>query len=154
MKTKNHLIREQLETSLGKFRPLRYVPVPALGWIRAIRNALCMSGRQLAGRLGLSKQRASFIEKQELDGSATLKTMRKVAEALDCVFVYGFVPKTSLETTVHKQAKRYAIRHLGRANHTMLLEAQSLGDQENKAVLQSMIHEFMEKPPKNMWDEE
>jgi hypothetical protein len=49
---------------------------------------------------------------------------------------------------------RHCFYGSGRANHTMLLEAQSLGDQENKAVLQSMIHEFMEKPPKNMWDEE
>ena len=154
MKTKNHLIREQLERSLGKFRPLREAPIPALGWIRAIRDALGMSGRQLAGRLGLSKQRAAFIEKQELDGSATLKTMRRVAEQLDCVFVYGFVPKTNLESTVRRQAERYAARQLARAHHTMQLEAQSLSEREDKAVLHNMIAQFLEKPPKNLWNTE
>ena len=154
MRTKSRLIREQLERSLEKFRPLREAPVPAPGWIRAIRNALGMSGRQLAGRLGLSKQRAAFIEKQELDGSATLKTMRRVAEQLDCVFVYGFVPATSLESTVRRQAERYAARQVSRAHHTMQIEAQSLSERENKAVLQNMVDEFLEKQPKNLWDNE
>jgi predicted DNA-binding mobile mystery protein A len=154
MKTKNRLIRDQLERSLGKFRPLRKAPVPAPGWIRAIRDALGMSGRQLAGRLGLSKQRAAFIEKQELDGSATLKNLRRVAEQLDCVFVYGFVPKTNLGSTVRRQAERYAARQIARAHHTMQLEAQSLSEQENKAVLHTMVEEFLEKQPRNLWDAE
>jgi predicted DNA-binding mobile mystery protein A len=152
MKTKTRLIRDQLEISLSKFKPLQSAPIPVRGWIRAIRDGLGMSGRQLAHRLGLSRQRTAFIEKQELDGSATLKTMHRVAEALDCVFVYGFIPKTGLEETVRRQARHYAARQLDRAHHTMSLEAQSLGQQENRAVLEDMMRELMDKPPKNFWD--
>lgn len=152
MKTKSRLVRQQLEASLRKFQPLRAAPVPARGWIRAIRDGLGMSGRQLAHRLGLSRQRAAFIEKQELDGSATLKTMRRVAEALDCVFVYGFVPRSSLDDTLRAQAERYAAEQLGRAAHTMSLEAQSLAARENEAALHDMIQAFMDKPPKHLWD--
>ena len=152
MKTKGKLVREQLETTLRRFQPLNAAPIPAKGWVRAIRDALGMSGRQMAGRAGVSKQRASFIEKQELDGSATIKTMRKAAEALDCVFVYGFVPRTSLEETVRRQAELVASKRLAQASHTMSLEDQTLRAQENQEILRGMIQELAETTPKNLWD--
>ena len=152
MKTKGKLVREQLETTLRRFQPLNAAPIPAKGWVRAIRNALGMSGRQMAWRAGVSKQRASFNEKQELDGSATLKTMRKAAEALDCVFVYGFVPITSLEETVQRQAELVASKRLARASHTMILEDQTLRARENQEILRDMILELAETTPKNLWD--
>ena len=110
-----------------------------------------MTGQQLGHRLGVSKQRAAFIEKQELDGAATLKTMRIIAEALDCVFVYGFVPRTSLEKTVLSQAESVAARQLGRAVHTMSLEDQSLGDRENQESLINLTRKLVDAPPKNLW---
>ena len=153
MKSKSKLIRTQLQTTLARFQPLLDATIPPRGWIRAIRDALGMSGRQLAMRVGVTKQRASFIEKQELDGSATLNTMRKTAEALDCVFVYGFVPRTSLEETVCRQAELVASKRLTRASHTMSLEDQSLKVKENQEILAGMIEELVEILPKNLWDE-
>ena len=153
MRTNCRLIRRQLDSTLKRFQPLRAAPIPAKGWIRAIRDALGMTGQQLGHRLGLSKQRAAFIEKQELDGAATLKTMRRIAEALDCVFVYGFVPRTSLEKTVLSQAESVAARQLGRAAHTMSLEDQSLGDRENQESLINLTRKLVDTPPKNFWKE-
>jgi predicted DNA-binding mobile mystery protein A len=152
MKTNCRLIRQQLDSTLKKFQPLRAASIPAKGWIRAIRDALGMTCQQLGHRLGLSKQRAAFIEKQELDGTATLKTMRRIAEALDCVFVYGFVPRTSLEKTVLSQAESVAARQLGRAAHTMSLEDQSLGDWENQESLIKLAQKLVDTPPKNLWE--
>jgi predicted DNA-binding mobile mystery protein A len=91
MKRNKKLIRQQLEITLQKFRPLLSIPMPPRGWIRAVRDALGMNGRQLADRLNVTRQRAALIEKDELGSSATLKTMRRVAESLDCVFVYALV---------------------------------------------------------------
>ena len=153
MKSKSKLVRTQLQTTLARFHPLLDASIPSRGWIRAIRDALGMSGRQLAGRVGVSKQRASFIEKQELDGSATLKTLRKTAEALDCVFVYGFVPRISLEETVRRQAELVASKRLARASHTMSLEDQSLREKENQEILSGMIEELVDTQLKNLWDE-
>ena len=147
------LIRQQLDGTLNKFQPLRAAPIPARGWIRAIRDALGMNGRQLGHRLGLSKQRASFIEKQELDGTATLNTMRRIAEALDCDFVYCFVPRTSLEETVLSRAESVAARQLGRAAHTMSLEGQSLGDTENQESLINLTRKLADESPKSLWEE-
>ncbi len=153
MKSRNKLIREQLQATLSGFQALRNAPIPSKGWIRAIRDALGMSARQLALRAGVTKQRVSFIERQELDGSATLKTMRKTAEALDSVFVYGFVPRTSLEQTVRRQAELVASKRLAQASHTMSLEAQSLRAKENREILSDMTEELVNMLPKNLWDE-
>jgi len=103
---KKKLIREQLDVSLQRLSPLLGVMAPPKGWIRAIRDALGMTARQLGNRLGVAQQAVARIEKEEMAGSVTIKTMRRIAECLDCVFVYGFVPRKSLEETVVRQAKK------------------------------------------------
>jgi len=152
MKRKTKLMREQLEKTLRKFKPLKNLSPPVKGWIRAIRDALGMNGRQLADRLGEHRSRTKQIEQQELTGSLTLKTMRKIAEALDCVLVYGFVPRTSLEETVRNQARQVATKRLARASHSMGLEDQALKATENKEVLSKMIEILMNEIPTNLWD--
>ena len=79
--------------------------------------------------------------------------MMRAAEALDCLFVYGFVPKTSLEETVRARATEIAIKRLAEANQTMALEAQSLSAEENQKILSEMIEELVNNPPSNLWDE-
>ena len=153
MKPNNKLVRTQLEAALKRFRPLRNAATPSKGWIRAIRNALGMSGRQLADRVGVTKQQIAMVEKQELAGTPSLKTMRRIAERLDCVFVYGFVPRTSLEDTVGRQAKRLAAKRLDRAAQTMSLENQSLKARDNETILAEMTQELRDKPPANLWDD-
>lgn len=152
MKKNTKLIREQLEVTLHQFELLKALRPPRKGWIRAIRDALGMNGRQFADRLGEHRSRTQQIEQQELEGSLTLRTMRKSAEALDCVFVYGFVPRTSLEETVRNQANRIASHRLARASHTMGLENQDLGREENRAILTSMVDEIVRESPANLWD--
>ncbi|MDP8227029.1 MAG: mobile mystery protein A [Candidatus Celaenobacter polaris] len=153
MKRNSKLVRAQLDQTLSVLRPLLDTPIPLKGWIRAIRNAIGMSGRQLADRLGVTKQSASLIERREIAGTATIKTLRNTAEALDCIFIYGFIPKISLEETVRDQAKKVASARLARASHTMSLENQSLNKIENRAVLEDMINELTDELPKYLWDE-
>ncbi len=152
MKTNNRLVRKQLQMTLTGFLPLLDIPIPPKGWIRAIRNALGMSGRHLAQRMGVTRQRISFLEKQELEGTATLKTMRRTAEAMDCVFVYGLVPRTSLEDTIRTRATHVATSRLARASHTMGLEDQALNEEENRDILSEMIEEIMDELPSHLWD--
>ena len=153
MKKNRKLVRQQLETTLDRFRPLLDVSAPPKGWIRAIRDSLGMSGRQLAERVGVTKQRTAVIEKQELTGTATLNTLRKIAEALDCVFVYGFVPRTSLEETVRNRAQRVAGIRLARASQSMHLEDQALSKEENRKILSDMVDRLVDELPSNFWDE-
>lgn len=147
------LIREQLEASLEPLRSLKDLSPPHKGWIRAIRDGLGMTARQLASRLGVAKQAVGRIERDEPGGAVTIKTMRRVAEGLGCVFVFGFVPKTSLEETVRARAREVAEMRLGRASHTMALEAQSLAPEENERVLAEMVDELAETMPPDLWDD-
>src|SRR4030065_64685 len=110
---------EQLDPSLIRFAPLREVAPPRNGWIRAIRDALGMSGRQLGKRLGVSKMRVADMERAETAGATSLKTLRRAAEAMDCALVYALVPKTTLKETLRKQAHHKARQDTERAAHTM-----------------------------------
>jgi len=146
------IARQQLDATLARFDEIRKVQIPQKGWIRAVRDALGMSGKQLALRLQVSQPRVFKLEQGEPSGALTLKTMRQVAEALDCVFVYALVPRSTLEETVRTQAKVVAGERLQRVSHTMLLEAQGLTIQEQQASLDGAIEELVHETPKDLWD--
>jgi predicted DNA-binding mobile mystery protein A len=154
MKTKyKQITRRQLDATLARFSEVKQIQMPPKGWIRAVREALGMSGKQLARRLKVSQPRVFKLEEGELTGALTLKTMRQAAEALDCVFVYGIVPRSTLEETVRNQAGAVAKERLQRVSHTMLLEAQGLSAGEQKASLDAAIEELARETPKDLWDE-
>lgn len=140
------LIREQLRAKLARFSPLLEFQPPQKGWIRAIRDALGMSAQQLAVRTGMAQQRITVVEKGEFTGAVTLKTMRRIAEGLNCVFVYGFVPKKDLETTLRERAEQIAAKRLSQAAQTMGLEDQALSEQENRKVFEETVNKLIENP--------
>jgi predicted DNA-binding mobile mystery protein A len=145
-KKQKKIIREQLDDTLSCFSSIASVNRPMKGWIRAIRDALGMNMRQFADRLGVSKSRIPRIEQDEITGSLTLKTMNRVADTLDCVFVYGFVPRISLDDTVKKQASIVAERRMNRLMHTMNLEAQGLSSKNAKKAFNNMVVEIIDSP--------
>jgi len=147
------LVRKQLEKTLQLYQVLGDAGVPRKGWISAIRKAVGMSARQLGARLGVSQQRVAQIEKQEMTGGLTIKALRKVAEGLDCRFVYGFVPNGSLEEIVARQARRVALRRLTQASHTMKLEDQGLSRESDDEILTEMIAALTADPPADLWNE-
>jgi predicted DNA-binding mobile mystery protein A len=147
-----NLVRQQLDETLARFDSVFDLAPPSRGWIRAVRDALGMSGRQLACRLGLTQQSVARMEKNEGAGALTIKTLRRVAEGLDCVLVYGIVPRESLEKMVHDRARLIARKRMERVDQTMRLEDQELGPGENGEVLLGMIEDLVEKTPSNFWD--
>ncbi len=149
---KTKIIRAQLGKTLEKFADLRNIPVPPKGWLRAVRDALGMNGRQFADRLGVSPARVSRMENDELAGVLSLNTMRKAADALDCRLVYGLVPKTSLDDTVTQQVIRKATARLERTSHTMTLEAQELSSAGKEQAFNELIENMLHDQPKNLWD--
>lgn len=147
------LIREQLEVSLRRFSALKDATAPLKGWIKAIRQSLGMTAKQLASRLGITQQAVTRIERDEPSGVVTIETMRRIAAGLDCEFVYGFIPRSSLKTTLRERAELVAGRRLARASQTMALEAQGLSAKENERVLSELVDELMEKLPPDLWNE-
>ena len=147
------LVREQLDATLQRFHPLKNSSPPKKGWIRAIRDALGMTAKQLARRLQVAQQAIARIENNELAGAVTIKTMRRVAEGLDCVFVYGLVPRSSLESTLLNQADRVVTQRLARASQTMALEDQALSLKEKHKMHSQLRSDLADKYSSNLWDE-
>jgi predicted DNA-binding mobile mystery protein A len=143
--------RQRLDERLGLLKPIERFHAPPRGWVRALRDALCMSGVQMARRLSVRPQSIETLEQSEVSGSVTLKTLRRAAEALDCTLVYALVPNTSLEGMVHARARRIALRELGRVSHTMKLEAQETLDGATEARVEAFIRDHVNE--RDLWNE-
>ncbi len=151
-KENRKLALDQLDAALQRFAPLRALNPPRRGWVRAIRDALGLSARQLGNRLGVSKSRISRIEQDEVVGNLTLKTMRRVADALDCVVVYGFLPRKTLKDTLRNQVIQVAKKRMDRVAHTMTLEDQGLPEEEQKKAFEAVVDELIRTLPKSLWE--
>src|SRR5260370_39767774 len=101
--------RQRLDERLLVLKPEERFRAPPKGWIRAIRDALGMSGVQFTRRLGIRPQSVEALEKSEAEGATQIKTLRRAAEALDCSLVYAIVPSASLDGAIRGRARKRAI---------------------------------------------
>lgn len=129
--------------------------MPSEGWIAAMRKALGMTGAQLGRRMGLSRKRISQVEKAELDGGVTLRSMQDLAEAMDAKFVYAILPKEGdVQSIIERQASKKAKALVSRVSTHMALEKQALGEQQNQAEIKRLADELLRNPPSDFWEEE
>jgi predicted DNA-binding mobile mystery protein A len=138
--------RQRLDRRL---KPLGNLTPPAKGWVRAIRDAIGMSGAQLGKRLGITPQSVSNIEESERQGTIKIETLRHVAQVLDCTLVYALVPNSSFEETVQRRALQIARQDLARVNHTMALENQALSEEQRVEQEASYIQEHLKE--RDLW---
>ncbi len=103
---------------------------PTHGWVRAIRDALGMSARQLAKRMHMSQAAITQLERSEVAGTIRIETLKRLADAMNCDLTYAVVPRQPLEEIVMNQARQRATRDLAAINHTMLLENQKIAASE------------------------
>jgi predicted DNA-binding mobile mystery protein A len=127
---------------------------PPKGWIKAIRESLGMTVRQLAARMGVAPSRIPAIEKAEVTGATTLRTLRQVAAAMDCAFVYAFVPVEPLDDMLRERAMQKARKDVTRLDHTMRLENQALLKPDLDAEQQRTIDLILSGSLRGLWDEE
>jgi predicted DNA-binding mobile mystery protein A len=126
------LRRKQLDRSLQPFIAAGKVARPARGWLHAIREGLGMSAADLAAVMGTSRQLPLAFERAEAKDTITLKSLRNVANAMDCELVYALVPRAgSIEATAEARARTMA-RAAARervlsVEHSMALEDQAAG---------------------------
>ena len=127
--------------------------VPGEGWLATVRKALGMSVVQLARRRGVTRAQISKLERTELRGSVTLATMQKMAEAMDCRFVYAVVPHNDIETLIDEQARKRALKLVSKAGQHMALEAQSLSNEQRRFEVDRLTQELKDKPPTDFWED-
>lgn len=146
--------RKQLEKRLAPLRKKEAeLAMPTRGWVTAIREALGMTAAQLAQRLGVVPSRINAIQKAEVSGAITIKSMREAAEALNCKFVYALVPVEELDALVEKRARLHAASRLKALDHTMALEDQSVDADDRKSQEEWIIRDMLEKHARRLWNE-
>jgi predicted DNA-binding mobile mystery protein A len=153
MKNKYLLKLNQVEDAVQPLRKVLGAQPPHGGWIRAIREALGMSSAQLAKRLKFkASQSVEDMQRYELSGSISLKSLDKVARALDCRLVYALVPLKPLEQVRQERATEIARQQLRQVAHSMALEAQRVGVTEEQRELDALVQELLAGNPRRLWD--
>lgn len=140
--------RTALERDLRRHRDTPTTP-PRSGWIRAIRDALGMSTRELAKRADLSAARISQIEKAERDRSLTLANLERIADALGCRVEYVLVPHQPLDDIVRQQARKKAAAEVAGVDHTMALEDQRPEIESTRQRIDELAQRLVDK--RGLW---
>jgi predicted DNA-binding mobile mystery protein A len=137
-----------------RLNPLRSATLtrPPKGWLRAIRDALGMTTRQLAQRAGVSQPTVTAWERSERRDAITLGKLREAAAALDCELVYALIPRQSLEKTVRDRARVMVDDHISRTHHSMQLEDQALGAADLDRERERLIDDLLRGRPSHLWD--
>jgi predicted DNA-binding mobile mystery protein A len=152
---RRRILREELDRAFERDPLLRiHLDAPRGGWLKTIRNALGMTAKQLGSRTGVAQSAISEAEAAEVEGRITLKTLRKMAEGLECDVVYALVPRGRLETMVHNQANRAARRIVSEVSHGMSLEAQTTDEQAHSEELDAARETLIAQGSRRIWDQE
>ena len=122
---------------------------PQQGWLKTIREFLGMTTTQLAKRINVSQPRIINLEKNEKN--TKISTMERIADALNCDFVYAFVPRENIDDIIYNQAKKKALKIMSKVNKNMELENQLAQDSD---TLEDLIKELTEHNIARIWDEE
>jgi len=148
--THTALAIKSLDKCFAAIREAR-IATPPRGWLRAVREALGLSTRQIAERMGAAPSRITTLEKAEVTGRTTLRSLREAAEAMDCTLVYAIVPNTSLDAIRRARAAAIADQELSSLHHTMSLENQAV-DRELQEARQRLIDDLLAGSPRRLWD--
>jgi predicted DNA-binding mobile mystery protein A len=142
-------LQRLVDEAADRHPPLR----PPEGWLRTVRKALGMSGAQLAKRLNVTRARVAQAEFAERSGAATIKSMRAMAEAMGCRFVYAIVPPERTEDLILAQARKKAKALVGTASEHMALEDQLLSKEKITEQVDQFARELAQKLSSDLWDD-
>lgn len=144
------LQRHQMEEALASWRDAALPKRPPAGWLRSIRGALSMSAGTLAKRMGIGERAVRKLEASEKDGTITLATLRRAAEAMNCELQYALVPRRSLQDTLMDRAREVAEAQLGPVEHSMSVEEQSV-NKEHRQRHVDVIATLMVNKGQRLW---
>lgn len=145
--------RKRLDEQLRAWQTFRSFSYrPRKGWIKAIREALGMSSRQLAKNLGKTSPEVLAMEHREEKGKITLQILEQAAEALHCRFAYALVPDAdSLEVMVHARAMDTAEKIVKTTSNSMSLEDQKIADEKTKNQIKDLAYNLERKLDPRIW---
>lgn len=140
MRAPPKLAASQIERRFAKLRRIAAESHVRPGWIEFLRRALGMSIRDIARHTGLSFATIAKMEKREQEGTITIASLRKIADAVDCDVIYALVPRRPVEEILRDRARAKATAIIQAADVHMSLE-----DQRVRRSLKSRIEELAEQ---------
>jgi predicted DNA-binding mobile mystery protein A len=141
----------QLDATLDRWRSADLPPRPPSGWLKAVRQALGMTAKHLAQRLGVTTSTVTRLETSEAEDTISLGTLRRAAEALGCELQYALVPKQSLAETLEARATTMARQRMAAISHTMALEAQSTSTQTVEDQTRALTESLLKGSRRALW---
>jgi len=147
----NNMQVKHIDERLALWRKVADSVPPQRGWIRTIRESLGMTQSQLAARLKITQQALNDLEKSEAEGKITLDSLRRLASALGCRFVYAAVPEQPLGEIRRRRAHDVAKKQLGRVSRSMKLEAQGTSERETKRQIEELTEELLQGSARKLW---
>ena len=149
------LRRGQLDELYKTLGGLSRNELPSGAWIRDVRGALGMSATQMARILEITPPTLKKLEASESKQTIELKTLQRLASALNCRLVYAIVPEAefgSLEAILKKRAWDVASKIVDHVSHTMALEDQAVSPAERQVQIQETADELIRTLDKRLWD--
>lgn len=143
---------EELDKLLTTLRPLRNVPVPPEGWLRAVREAMGMSVAQLAERTGLSVAEIERLEHSSSSAGGSFADLRRLADALNCSFVWGLVPHQSLNELLRERAAAVARKRMREVAEMMRRQGRDMTAGEVDHHIEKFSEVLLRELPAALWD--
>jgi predicted DNA-binding mobile mystery protein A len=144
------LALQQLDKTLNPWRSIPRTR-PSGGWLRAVRQALGMTTRQLAKSVGVTQAAVVDAERTEAKGDITLATLQRYAAALGCELSYALVPLRPLQEVVEERADRIARDQVSRVRHSMSLEDQLTGSEHLERQVTELRRRLLEGKRSRLW---
>lgn len=144
----------QLDKRFKRKVLLSEIEIPRDGWIREIRTALKITYKQLSKKLSMTPSAIMKFENNEVRGTISLNSMSKIAEALNCKFVYSIVPNESLEKIIDAQIEKAAEKMIKQVSHSMQLESQTVNAAERREQLNDFKKELKDNFSSKIWNYE
>ena len=142
------ILRRSYQKKFDLFRKAM-IARPQQGWLKTIREIFGMTTTQLAKKLEISQPRIIAMEKNE--PNVKISTMERIADILNCDFIYAFIPRENIDDIIYNQAKKKAQKILNKVNKNMGLENQLAKTDE---LLKDIIDELLDGNIARIWDEE
>jgi predicted DNA-binding mobile mystery protein A len=87
------LARKKLDMEMRSYRRAGLEKNPTSGLLRMVRQVVGIPVAEIAEKMGVNRSGIFELELNESEGSVTMRSMARMAEAMGCKLVYGIVPE-------------------------------------------------------------
>lgn len=137
-----------------KIKDLSSRPSLKKGWIKTVRSALGISTRQLAELMGVTVNTITKLEIGESKKTASLQSLIKAAEAMECELVYLVAPKAPFKTfeeLIEQKALALAHKIANGVPHSMNLELQKVEESITQNQIKNLAQELKKDLDPRLW---